>query len=160
MCQGPVVGSGERLAEGRAKSGGTGLEGAGKSWEQRLQRAWGAAWRMLALSPGVGWEAAGASSGTAVWAPAAYLEHPSQASGLHDSKNSACALPGFGLCCCEVSVTQSHSFLPTRTGSQSWGPVWAPGPWPSLPARPGARGRDPGHLHLCIQGPEASSLPF
>lgn len=59
-------------------------------------------------------------------------------------------LPGFGLCQGWGSLChQSHSFLPTRTQGQSWG-LCGPGPWPSLPARPGARGRTPGHLHLRV----------
>ena len=53
MCQGPVVVGSERLVEGQTKSGGIGWEGAGESWGQRLQRAWGAVWRMLPLTPGV-----------------------------------------------------------------------------------------------------------
>ena len=100
-----------------------------------------------ALDPGSGGRLLGPHQGPPVCPPAAYLEHPSQASSLRDSKNSASTLSGFKLCCCDVSVTQSHSFPPTWTGSQLWGPVWAGGPWSS-------------YLHVPGAGGHASFLPF
>ena len=48
-----------------------------------------------ALDPRSGWRLLGPHQGPSVCPPAAYLEHPSQASSLRDSKNSASTLSGF-----------------------------------------------------------------
>lgn len=132
-----------RLAEGQGKAGRAGVESAWDSWGSQAAEGLGGHVEGSGLGPRSTRRLlralAGTSQGTPVWSPVCHLEHPSQASDLHDSKNSSPLCHVLKFPAVKPVPLKALLFPPARTGP-----------------------REPGHCHLCVlrahpcPGPEAS----